>query len=650
VKKIYGGGGNDRIYATAAVEAVYGGDGNDKIYTSPDTEGMTAQGGNGDDLLYGHLPASTADEPTASRLVARPTRGSATATASTTDCPTGCYLGIGSDRFDGGPGSDVVYGERGNDVLNGNGGNDRLYSGIGDDILNGGADNDLLSGGFGGDDVDGGPGNDYVRGDATADNILDSGGGNDTLSFATGVTPGFSDGSGYPSFSSYGLPSEGGERGVYVDLSKNIADNGGAPLGGGYDTGLVGTDFENVIGTAFSDYIVGSSASNTIYGGGGGDVILGAEGNDSLFGGADGDRLEGGNGTNTLNGNAGSDYCQNPNQRQKRGVITACERTSGGVVLRDATKISVGQIAPESSYSHLYLVGSSAVDSVSATYAPGSPATVTFSVGPGSAGLFDSSPSAAGGCGTASATQVVCALSKPLDAIVVAGMGADDSLQTDSFQTSSSVVITGGEGNDTLSSAGALSEDVLVDGPGGGNDTLNAFERDDALQNNDGADQLFGGDGNDRFLSTTICDGDTVNGGAGVNNVSWAKFKATGIEARIGDGVSDGTAGRPGSGAGPVCGSGEALDHLQQIQDLEGSPLSDTLYGGPGPNQLLGRAGSDALYGLGGIDLLLTNSGDFDPVIDCGADPDKAVIDHPDYGESPIDCETLQEADPQYTG
>src|SRR5829696_8674630 len=89
-------------------------------------------------------------------------------------------------------GNDTLYGQRGNDTLYGGEGNDRLYGGVGDDRLRGGPGNDLLSGGFGADSLDGEDGSDFVRGDATIDTILETGGGGDidTLSYATGATPG----------------------------------------------------------------------------------------------------------------------------------------------------------------------------------------------------------------------------------------------------------------------------------------------------------------------------------------------------------------------------------------------------------------------------------------------------------------------------
>jgi Ca2+-binding RTX toxin-like protein len=632
VEAIYGGGGADTIYATPGV-AVYGGGGDDRIYAAPD--GVSVDGGEGADLISAVIPRS-----------ARPARAAARArVALSASCPTGCYLTPGDDQFDGGPGPDIVYGGRSNDILNGGGGDDLLYGGLGDDTVRGNEGNDLLSGGWGADSLDGEAGDDYVRGDGTPDpTIQDTGGGNDTLSYATGIAPGFSDSAGYPNFSSYrSFPAAGGERGVYLNLGTSLGDNGVPRYGGGVDT-IPGDGFETVIGTAFSDYIVSSDRSQTIYGGGGGDVLLGMGGNDKLYGGADGDHLDGGSGANTLNGNAGSDYCRSPEK------AAGCERRKSdtGVVLRNSSKISLGMMAPEAAgRTQIYMTGSSLADSVSATYNPGSPARVTFAVAPGSAGFFNRDSSASSGCSIPTATEAVCTLSKPLDSILLAGFGAADILQASGFPTTTSVMNLGGEGSDTLS-GGDLSEDVLVDGPdftGFWDDRLYGFGGDDALVNNGGADDLFAGSGNDLMLSIFACGGDELNGGPDRDNASWARA-TTGVEAHIVEGV----AGRPGTAAGPECGTGP-LSALAEVEDLEGTSFADRLFGGPGPNQLLGRAGGDSFYGAEGADLLLTNAGDADPVISCGADTDTAVIDHPLYGESPDpDCESLPEADPKYAG
>ncbi|HET9676544.1 MAG TPA: hypothetical protein VFP21_03455, partial [Solirubrobacterales bacterium] len=292
----YGTPCSDVIVAPASVEAVKGGGGDDTIVAAPIT--------------------------------------------ASTPCPEGCHLGVGSQTFEGGEGDDVVFGERGNDILRGGPGNDQLFGGIGDDLLEGGPGNDRLVGGFGADSIDGQEGDDYVRGDSTIDRIFDTGGGNDTLSYSTGITPGFG---GTVPFA--GFPPAGGERGLRLELgsSGENADNGVAPNGGGVDEVEVGA-FETIVGTPFSDYVTGTGGNETIYGGGGADALVGGAGADTLVGGADGD------------------VCEAPG-----GTTSGCE---AGIATRDPAKVSVGFMTPPGAtpYSQLYLVGSTGGDQVAVTY------------------------------------------------------------------------------------------------------------------------------------------------------------------------------------------------------------------------------------------------------------------------------------------
>ncbi len=574
---------------TTVAGVTYGTPCDDRIVVAPGV--ASVKGGGGDDTIVpAPIPASA-------------------------PCPAGCHFGVGSQTFEGGPGDDIVFGERGNDILRGGEGNDQLFGGIGDDLLDGGPGNDRLSGGFGADSIDGAAGDDYVHGDGTVDTIIDSGaGGNDTLSYATGVTPGFPNNVAYPDFSTYpGLPAAGGERGVYLNLGTGVGDNGVAPNGGGVDT-VEGSDFETVIGTAFADFIVGTSAGQTIYGGGGGDVILGEGGADAIHGGAGGDRCVG---------------------------TSDCETTSGAVVQREPSKVAVGLMAPGATpFTQLYLVGSDAADLVLATYSAGPPATVTFTLESGSGGAFDASAAQSSGCGAPTATTVTCALSAPLDSILIAGMGGADSVHLAGFPDATTAILAGGAGSDSLTGTEG-SEDVLIDGPDAGADVLSGLGGDDALLGNGGADQLLGGDGNDLFLSNSICDGDLIEGAAGRDNASWARFKAP-VEARL----DIGQAGRPGAGGAAEC-AGGAFDSLSGIEDLEGTGSDDTMIGDAGPNQLLGHGGADTYHAGAGADSILANSGDADPVIDCGPDLDTALVDHPEYGDAaPIECESVVEADP----
>jgi Ca2+-binding RTX toxin-like protein len=542
----------------------------------------------------------------------------------------GVCLGVRSPVFEGGPGDDLVFGERGNDTIRGNGGNDRLFGGIGDDLLEGGDGEDLLAGGFGADSINGQEGSDHVRGDGTIDRIYDTGTfGNDTLSYASGVTPGF--GGGIDTGAANFPAGENGERGVYLNLATSglNGNNGIAGEGGGVDEVEVGA-FETIVGTPFSDWIVGTSRGETIYGGGGADLIEGGGGADQLFGGADGDDLAGAAGT-SADGGPGSDRCQSISG------ATSCEaNATKAVVPRGTGEVSVGVMAPSAARSQLYLTGSTNGETISASYSSGA---VTVSLTGASFDAESATPGA--GCTINSSTSATCPAAAP-DSIVLAGLGGADTLTATGFPQQTGVVLLGGPGVDTLT-GGDGSEDLLVDGRGAEKDTLSALGRDDALLHEGGPDELLGGEGNDLFLSTSICDGEKLNGGEGRDNASWARL-GEGVEARLDFGL----VGRTGAGD-PGCGV-EAVDTMTSVEDLEGSEFADKLIGDAGENQLLGHRGPDEYLAGPGADTILANSADSDPLINCGADADQAVIDIPTatYADAtPIECESVRQGTPE---
>jgi Ca2+-binding RTX toxin-like protein len=513
-------------------------------------------------------------------------------------------------------GNDTLYGQRGNDQLFGGEGNDRLYGGVGDDRLRGGPGDDLLSGGFGADSLDGEGGSDFVRGDATIDTILETGGSSDTdtLSYATGATPGFFDKATYPDFSQYdGLPPTEDGRGAYINLQAGKGDNGLAPAGGGVDEEVAGTGFEVVVGTAFPDFIVGTSDPETFYGGGGADVIIGGGGADVAYGGAEGDSCD-------------------------AATVFECETSGQEVTPRDPSAIAVGLMTPAGAGRPApYLTGSESDDEVTAKYVSKPSDAVIFELGPGSQGAFDSSQAVAGGCGSPVAGTVTCPLTGAPDSVLLAGLKGNDDLAISGFPGTTSPVLLGGEGDDDLS--GGAYEDVLVDGSGG--DLVNAFGSDDAVPNNEGTDSLHAGDGEDLFISNSICEGDVIDGGADRDNANWANF-----DFSITIDMAARKAGLAGEGLEPDCGNAP-FSVLEGIEDIESTNLADTLIGDSGPNQLLGRKGSDAYFAAAGNDSILANSGDPDSVIACGEGFDTAQVDHPEYGDpAPLECEAIHERDP----
>ena len=187
--------------------------------------------------------------------------------------------GTGSDTLIG---VEDVYGSSGDDVIIGDAGPNQLDGGFdGDDTISGGEGDDLLDGGSGGaDTISGGEGDDLLVGDEpycdwfdcyprVSDDVLDGGGGIDTVSYESADGP------------------------VQVDLAAGTA------TGQGSDT-LAG--IENVLGGGSDDTLTGDSGPNYLDGWDGDDVLLGAEGDDTL---------DGEWGTDTLDGGPGTDTCVN---------------------------------------------------------------------------------------------------------------------------------------------------------------------------------------------------------------------------------------------------------------------------------------------------------------------------------------------------
>ena len=96
---------------------------------------------------------------------------------------------------------------------------------------------------------------------------------------------------------------EGSTAGVRVSIRTSPADTSRS-----WATGDRLTDINNVIGSDYSDELIGNSGDNILRGGAGNDIIYGVEGNDRLDGGAGDDYLSGGiTGNDRLEGGEGAD-------------------------------------------------------------------------------------------------------------------------------------------------------------------------------------------------------------------------------------------------------------------------------------------------------------------------------------------------------
>jgi serralysin len=172
-----------------------------------------------------------------------------------------------SNRLDGLGGADSLSGLAGDDVVFGGDGLDHLYGGDGNDHLNGGRDGDV---------IDGGAGYDLVR---------------------------------------------------YDDASSAVTVNLASGLGASAAAGDSYVSIEGVVGSNFSDLLVGDGGDNVLYGQDGDDAIFGGLGRNSLYGGAGGDHLYSGGGADLMDGGAGFDLVRYDTAAS--GVIVDLSRQGG---------------------------------------------------------------------------------------------------------------------------------------------------------------------------------------------------------------------------------------------------------------------------------------------------------------------------------
>jgi Ca2+-binding RTX toxin-like protein len=290
---LIGGAGNDSLYGGIGEfgggrNFFDGGDGNDTISVFATSD--TALGGAGDDFIV-----------------------SQTVTAFSSVGAQSDFPGFaGRNLLDGGVGNDTIVAAFATDTMIGGEGNDSL-SGIftqasgadGNDTLNasfanfgtnvvqitldGGMGNDLLIGNSSAgvtNFMNGGEGNDNILFTTTGDRLIGTFGGNDTISYATGVD--FTD----------------------VTAPNVITDN----LGSNFITGGNGND--SITTGAGDDILFGGptdlitpdfDGDDTLNAGGGNDTLLGGFGDDYLIGGDGNDSLAGGPGADTLIGGSGND-------------------------------------------------------------------------------------------------------------------------------------------------------------------------------------------------------------------------------------------------------------------------------------------------------------------------------------------------------
>lgn len=569
--------GHGKIHGTAHADVIVGSTGADHIFGDGGNDRICAAGG--DDTIEGGTGSDRIDARAGDDEVSG---------------------GNGSDLVLAGPGTDTVFGERGNDRLHGGpGDDDYLNSGLGDDTVDGGSGNgDHVIGGVGNDQLSGAPGNgDVLEGDLGTDTIAGGPGTDDVASYARAGQSAV-----YP-----------GGIGVHVDLAAGTAS------GDGEDT-LSG--IEDVAGTSFADTLVGDTEPNKLYGGGRADELIGAGAGDAAFGGtgldlcravatAESCELGGGRADNAADEAALFEFEEQPPPPPTFEVDLP-----GGPDTGDLTGIvehGVNLVEKQGFQVHVAFLGGTWV--------------VTEQGLPMAVGA---------GCSLLGPETASCPIATtPTGLLLDGGEGADLLAVEPSVPATVSARLIGGNGADTL--AGGAGDDSLdgSSGPGNG-DQLYGGPGDDALT--DGS--VLGGGGGSDLLIADPC-GETIDGGPGIDSVSFARSSYEGVEATLG-----GTAGIAPSGDFP---GGCPTEHggpppsqiSGSVERIEGSPNHDVLTGDDGPNVILGRGGDDeidgaggddflvggggrdAIYGKAGADRLYARDGRRDEAIDCGpATPD----------------------------
>jgi Ca2+-binding RTX toxin-like protein len=315
---LIGGGGNDSLYGPigefgAGRNFFEGGDGNDTIRVFATND--TALGGAGDDFIV-----------------------SGTVTAFTSVGGKSPFPGFaGRNLLDGGVGNDTIVAAFSTDTMIGGEGNDSLSGvftqasgGDGNDTLNasfatfegtnvalitldGGIGSDLLIGNSGPgvtNFMNGGEGNDSIVFATTRDRLIGTFGGNDIISYATGVN-----------FSNVTAPNV-----ITDNLGSNFITGSN-----GRDSITTGAGDDILFGGPINLITPGLDGDDTLNAGGGNDSLLGGFGDDYLIGGDGNDSLGGGPGADTLIGGSGNDSFYYNNFGEGVTVGTTASSTLGSL-------------------------------------------------------------------------------------------------------------------------------------------------------------------------------------------------------------------------------------------------------------------------------------------------------------------------------
>ena len=465
--------------------------------------------------------------------------------------------------------------------------------------------------------------------------------------------------------------------GVFVSLSREVDNNGVVSEDGdvanaktqdsdnnGDAAGDVLSNIENLLGSAYNDFLVGNEGANILDGGAGNDYLRGGDGDDTLIGGKGADMLHGGNHDSDGLGDtasyitatsgvtaslvdggsrgdaAGDQFMQIENLTGSAygDVLTGddWDNILRGLAGDDALYGGAGDDTLIGGAGKDILDGGAGTDTVDYSGAKGS---VRVLVGTPDT-RFNRNPDAA----TAAKISYIANGDTLRNIEQVLGSAHDDYLIGDSGNTifeggAGADRIFGGGGSDTASYAGMTAItartaggqsgvtgvviDLSANDPAGtGNNQAGNHANGDRLTDIDnligsqGVDVLTGND-DDNDIEGGM-GADFIDGGGGSNTASYAGSGAiTGrtIAADASNGVDSAVNNINGvyvnlNLAKQKAGNSDASgDVLANIENLAGSDYADLLVGDGSGNILEGGDGNDTLHGGGGDDTLIGGDG-----------------------------------------
>ncbi|HVK11408.1 MAG TPA: hypothetical protein VM597_21745, partial [Gemmataceae bacterium] len=498
--------------------------------------------------------------------------GNDTISAAAAGIPVQLIGGTGADSLTGGTRGDYLVGNNPGDYALAN-----PYGGdTSADYLDGGDGDDTTDAGLGNDTVLGGRGNDrHIVVPGSADLLIEPDvGGTDTIDYTYAFSA--------------------------IDFSLAVTD---APQA--VTTNATGThtveiqgQFENLIGSTFSDQLDGNAADNLITGGAGNDVIFGGDsvaaplpgttepppdGNDTLGGGLGNDTVTGGGGNDVV---FGGDAIASPTTPPEDGD----DSLAGGT----------GNDTVRGGQGNDVIFGGDAIASPTTTTQPeddsleGGTGNDTIRGGKGNDVIYG---------GDAIASPITPGSPTPSDNDSIDGGSGNDT-------------VTGGKGNDVIFGGDAIASPTTPGAPPvPDDDSLEGGAGNDTIRGGSGNDVIFGGDSiaapttpgapppppeDDDDSVTGGTGNDTVRGGGG-NDVIFG-----------GDAVSTTINGIPTTVP-------ESTSTDPDDDTVEGGAGNDTVHGGSGNDTYFAPPDSPAgetITDTGGIDSLDVSGGSYAGTID----------------------------------